>query len=106
MANINDQFPEIADLAVRVFSQRGGRIPRDKPRQFGRDVPEYAECANPRCSSRFRLWPLIRMAVSQREPMFSKRQACSGFEPRKQPCLYTFEIEGDITYRDLANHSS
>jgi hypothetical protein len=99
MPNIDDQLPEIADLAVRVFSQRGGRIPRDKPRHFGRDVPEYVECENPRCSGRFRVWPLIRMAVSEREPTFSKRQPCNGFEPRRQPCLYTFEIEGDIKYK-------
>jgi len=99
MADIDHQFPEIANLAVRVFSQRGARIPGDKSRQFGRDVPEYVECANPRCSGRFRVWPLIRVAVSQREATFSERHVCTGFEPRRQPCLYTFEVEGDITYK-------
>ena len=100
MSSIAEQCPEIEDLRVRVFSLRGGRIPRDKPLQFGRDVPEYVECANPRCShGRFRVWPFIRTAASQRDKTFDKRNVRNGSEGRGRPCLYTFEVEGEITYK-------
>ena len=100
MSTISDECSEIEDISVRVFSLRGGRILRDKPREFGRDLPEYVECANPRCSrGRFRVWPVIRVAASRHDETFEKRNVCNGSEGRGRPCLYTFEVEGEITYK-------
>ena len=98
--SILTECPEIRDLSVRVFSHRGGRIPRDVPREFGVAVPEYVECANPSCSGgKFRIWPVIRMAVSRHDSSFSARDVCRGSEGRNIPCMYKFEVEGEITYK-------
>src|SRR5437763_7370683 len=90
MSTISDECSEIEDISVRVFSLRGGRIPRDKPREFGRDLPEYVECANPRCSrGRFRVWPVIRMAASRHDEDIreAKRVQWLG-RPRSSMSLY------------------
>ena len=103
MSSISDSCPDIADLQVRVFSMRGPLIPSDPFREFGLSVPEYVECRNPNCKGgRFRVWPVISIAASKHEATFRTSSVCNGYERRRKPempCLYTFTIEGEITYR-------
>lgn len=103
MSSISESCPEIEDIHVLVFSMRGSLIPGDPFREFGLSVPEYVECRNPNCKGgRFRVWPVITMAASRREPTFRGAGVCNGYERRRKPempCLYTFTIEGEITYK-------
>ncbi len=103
MTSFAERFPEISDIRVKVFSVRGAIAPRTPFREFGFSVPEYVECSNPRCKNgRFRIWPVIAMACSRVDVTFHKSSVCNGNERSRNPripCLYTFTIEGEITYK-------
>jgi hypothetical protein len=103
MSSISESCPEIKDIRVRVFSMRGSLIPGDPFREFRLSAPEYVECRNPNCKGgRFRIWPVITVAASRREPTFRGGGVCNGYEGRRKgeiPCLYTFTIEGEIIYK-------
>ena len=103
MPSFAERFPEISDIRVKVFSVRGAIAPRTPFREFGLSVPEYVECFNPRCKNgRFRLWPVIAMACSRADATFCENDFCYGNERRhdpRTPCLYTFTVEGEITYK-------
>jgi hypothetical protein len=96
-------FLDIADIRVRVSSAKSPIHERPPYREFGFEVPEYFECSNPRCKNgRLRLWPLIRMAHAKRETSIQFRQVCNGRERGRKPntpCLYSFNVEGKITYK-------
>jgi len=103
MNSFFNAFPDIADIRVRVSSTKSPIHERPPYREFRFEVPEYFERSNPRRKNgRLRLWPLIRMAHEKRETSIQFRQVCNGRERGRKPntpCLYSFNVEGKITYK-------
>src|SRR5438105_13585477 len=66
--SFSDEFPDIADIRIRVSSTKSPIHERPPYREFGFEAPKDIECANPLCKNgKLQLWPLIRTARAKRE---------------------------------------
>jgi hypothetical protein len=104
--SFSDEFPDIADIRIRASSTKSPIHERPPYREFGFEAPKYIECTNPLCKNgKLQLWPLIRTAHAERATSIRQWQACNGrLRGRRpnSPCLYSFNVEGEITYKPQA----